>query len=85
MTEDREDAYGRQEAQFSVIADMWTTYLQWACASPGADICLEAKDVAAMMALLEIARIAAGSGKVDHWVDLAWYAAWGGEIASKQR
>ena len=33
-----------------------------------------------MLALLKIARIASGHGKSDNWVDLAGYAACGGEI-----
>lgn len=41
------------------------------------------EDVAAMMALLKIARIAAGGKKADSWVDLAGYAACGGEIGAK--
>ena len=35
-----------------------------------------------MMALLKIARIATGGPKEDSWVDLAGYAACGGEIVS---
>jgi len=41
---------------------------------------LKPSDVAAMMALLKIARIATGHGKADNWVDLAGYAACGGEL-----
>jgi hypothetical protein len=33
-----------------------------------------------MMALLKVARIATGHGKADNWVDLAGYAACGGEL-----
>ena len=39
-------------------------------------------DVAAMMALLKLARVAEGHGKTDNWVDLAGYAACGAEIES---
>ena len=35
-----------------------------------------------MLALLKIARIASGRAKEDNWVDLAGYAACGGEIES---
>ena len=41
---------------------------------------LKPKDVAAMLAMLKIARIASGNAKEDNWVDLAGYAACGGEI-----
>ena len=40
---------------------------------------IDAKDVAMMMVLLKIARIAAGGGKADSWIDLAGYAACGAE------
>lgn len=44
------------------------------------------EDVAALLALLallKIARIATGHGKSDNWVDLAGYAACGGELQSR--
>lgn len=44
--------------------------------SPG----IETRDVAAMLALLKIARIASGHAKDDNWIDLAGYAACGGEL-----
>ena len=37
-------------------------------------------DVAAMMILLKIARVAGGHGKSDNWIDIAGYAACGGEL-----
>jgi len=68
---DREQDYGSPEQNFSRIAEFWATYL---------DYHVTAKDVAAMLALLKIARIASGHAKADNWVDLAGYAACGGEI-----
>ena len=68
---DREQDYGAPEKNFGTIAEFWATYLSY-------DI--TAKDVAAMLALLKIARIASGHAKDDNWVDLAGYAACGGEI-----
>jgi len=73
---DREQDYGSPEDSFGVIAAMWSTYL-------GAAYDLTGKDVAAMLALLKIARIATGHGKEDNWVDLAGYAACGGEIETE--
>ena len=70
---DREQDYGSPESNFSRIAGLWTYYL-------GHHV--EARDVAAMLALLKIARIASGHAKDDNWVDLAGYAACGGEIES---
>ena len=69
----REQDYGTPERNFQRIAEMWTAYLN----SP-----VTATDVAAMMALMKIARIASGHAKEDNWIDLAGYAACGGEIES---
>lgn len=41
------------------------------------------EDVAAMMALLKIARIADGNSKDDNWIDGCGYLACGGEIDGK--
>ena len=73
---DREKQYGKAENNFNTIANLWADYLS-AKVEP-TDI--EPKDVAAMLALLKIARIASGHAKEDNWVDLAGYAACGGEI-----
>ena len=40
-------------------------------------------NIAVLLALLKIARIATGHGKSDNWVDLAGYAACGGELQSR--
>lgn len=78
---EREEDYGSPEDNFRLIGDLWTSYLRQKCVGLNADICIIPSDVAAMMALLKIARIASGSGKADSWVDLAGYAACGGELA----
>ena len=74
---DREQDYGSPERNFETISKMWNAYI---CANTGYSKMLEVKDVAAMLALLKIARIASGHAKEDNWVDLAGYAACGGEI-----
>ena len=76
---EREWDYGTPEDTFGTIAELWACYLQRCCVSPGADVCLRPADVAAMMALLKIAR-AAGGTKDDNWIDLAGYAACAGEL-----
>ena len=73
---DREKQYGKAEDNFNTIANLWADYLS--AKDEPTDI--EPKDVAAMLALLKIARIASGHAKEDNWVDLAGYAACGGEI-----
>jgi len=72
----REQDYGNPENSFRTIASFWIDYLQ----NKGYDVEIKAHDVAAMLALLKIARIASGHAKTDNWVDLAGYAACGGEI-----
>ena len=73
---DREKQYGKAENNFNTIANLWADYLSVKVEPTD----IEPKDVAAMLALLKIARIASGHAKEDNWVDLAGYAACGGEI-----
>ena len=77
----REQDYGTPDDSFNLIAKLWTTYV-----STGSlvDLVFDAKDVAAMMALLKIARISENPQHMDSWVDLAGYAACGGEIAGTE-
>ena len=74
---DRDEQYGSPETSFEAIANFWNVYLR---EMSGDDICLGAKDVAVMMSLFKIARITTGQSKDDNWIDLAGYAACGGEI-----
>lgn len=75
---DREQDYGSPERNFQTIAEFWNTYLGNHLI--GDDI--SPADVAAMLALVKIARISSGHAKDDNWVDLAGYAACGGELES---
>ena len=75
----RETDYGTPEDNFETIAEFWETYLSRACVDEAGCVHIDANDVAMMMALLKIARIAAGGGKADNWIDLAGYAACGAE------
>lgn len=77
----REQDYGTPEDSFNIIADLWAVYLKGCGVS--IDF-LESHDVAAMMALLKIARISENPQHMDSWVDLAGYASCGGEIAGKE-
>lgn len=78
---ERETQYGAPEDNFAVIALLWNAYLYGVGGAGGIE--LDRTDVAAMMALLKIARISSGSGKDDNWIDLAGYAACGGELMAK--
>lgn len=71
---DREQDYGSPERNFERIANLWSDYMGYEVAPA---------DVAAMMALVKISRIASGNAKADNWVDLAGYAACGGELETE--
>lgn len=75
--EDKDHDYGSPEDNFGTIAKLWNTYLEAACDDP--DVYLSSRDVAAMMVLLKVARVAT-SENADNWIDIAGYGACGGEI-----
>lgn len=77
----REQDYGTPESNFKLIADLWNDYLK----KERSSIVVDAKDVAMMMAIMKIARIRNGGGSGDSFVDLAGYAACGGEIWALQK
>ena len=67
----REQDYGTPEDSFGMIAQLWSAYMKKE---------VSASDVAVMMGLLKVARLASNPQHMDSWVDLAGYAACGGEI-----
>ena len=75
ITGKREQDYGSPESNFKLIANFWSLY-------KGVDF--SSVDVSMMMALLKIARICNGGGSGDSFVDLAGYAACGGELFSQK-
>lgn len=75
VTGNRESDYGRPEENLEKIAAMWTVYLRGRLFGD-----VTARDVAAMLILLKVARILSGHAKDDNWVDIAGYAACGGEV-----
>lgn len=90
---DRENQYGSPEDSFDVIAKFWNAYLTQKIRNyyvstryngSLTEIGIFPDDVAAMMGLLKIARIANGLNKNDNWIDLAGYAACGGEVQSNR-
>jgi hypothetical protein len=86
---DRGVPYGGVEDNFNRIAALWNAHIANRYADGyGGDTSitlpkLDAADVAMMMALMKIARLANAPGHMDSWIDIAGYAACGGEIASK--
>lgn len=78
---DRNKQYGEPENNFTAIAQMWMAHLL----AKGFDIELTPVDVALMLAEFKIARaLTATNQKADTYIDLAGYAACGGEIATRQ-
>ena len=77
---DRDQDYGRPETSFNTIAALWEPYIREKCVGTDGDVCITGADVGAMMRLFKVARIATGHGKADNWIDLAGYAACGGEL-----
>lgn len=73
VTGQREQNYGSPEANFGLIGQLWTVYLNHL---------VTAQDVANMMCLFKIARIRTGRGTEDSYIDAAGYMACGGEIAT---
>jgi hypothetical protein len=71
---DREQTYGHPSKNLETIAKMWNAYLFQDINEP-AEGALNAKDVAAMMILLKVARLANNQGHRDSVVDICGYAA----------
>jgi len=79
VTGQREQDYGSPEDNFNIIAEYWMTYLV-AIFKARDTVELTADDVANMMCLFKLARITTGTGTADSYIDLAGYAACGGEL-----
>lgn len=84
VTVDRHAVHGEAEDNFKKIAALWCAYLEQTCIGDDYDLTILPEDVAAMMVLFKVARIAGGSpDHADNWIDICGYAACGGEIATK--
>ena len=70
---DREQDYGSPENNFGRIAEFWTTY-------KGVEF--STVDVAIMMALLTVSRIANNPGHMDNCVDRCGYFCIGGALSA---
>lgn len=76
----REEQYGTPEDNFGTIAELWNAYFK----RQGFDLVIDGGDVAALMILLKVARLAGGNYMEDSWVDIAGYAACGCEIGGNR-
>lgn len=70
VTQDRNLDYGSPEDNFKIIAEFWRIYT---------GTTFTPADVAVMMMMVKISRLQKSPGKRDHWVDIAGYAACGGQ------
>ena len=84
VCQDRNREYGEPEDGFKLIAALWEPVIQANCVAHGVDVSVCPETVALLMALLKVARAAQNPGHLDNWVDLAGYAACGGEIACRE-
>jgi len=76
VTGPRQDTYGDAGANFERIARLWSAYL---------DYPVTPTDVACMMTLLKIARLAGADGKhLDSWIDACGYLSIGGELSKSE-
>lgn len=80
VLQDRATAYGSVENNFGKIAALWHNWV--AARYGGEEFQFDAVDVAAMMALVKMARLSGNPTHFDSWVDLAGYAACGAEVAN---
>lgn len=71
VTVDRAATHGEVERNFELIAALWRAYI---------GVTVSPTDVALMLALLKIARAKLNPAHADNWIDLAGYAACGGEL-----
>ena len=77
--------YGAPEANFERIAERWNVHLRNKFGPQAVtQIVLSASDVAMMMIDMKLARLENKDGHLDSWVDIAGYAACGGEITAKE-
>lgn len=79
----RQEHYGSPEDNFKRIAEYWQTYLNQTQLE-GQGVKLFSHDVAIMMVLMKVARLAADFLHDDSWLDIAGYAACGSQCAEQE-
>jgi len=76
---DREDSYGAVKDNFTLIANLWSLWLE---ARFGVHVPVGAEDVSVMMQQVKQARLANDITHKDSWIDGIGYGALGAEIAT---
>lgn len=74
----RKSDYGDLRNNFLACAELWNA---WIAARTGTEIHLTPEDVAVMNMMIKMARLSNNISYADGWVDIAGYAALGGEIS----
>ncbi len=81
---ERQDLYGNPEDSFELIASYWSSYLtSRQKAKGGSGLSIYPHEVAEMMMLLKIARMAGKKLEVDNYCDLAGYAGLAADMVEK--
>lgn len=80
VTQDRQNDYGKPENNFATIAGYWNGYLL----SKGFPAVFNPSDVAIMMGLLKVARMASSPHKADNYIDAAGYFAIAAELTESE-
>jgi len=81
VNKDRSATHGEPEDNFRTIALLYSAYLDAIDYNSNG---LQAHDVAVLNILQKVSRIATSPNHPDHWVDIAGYAACGGQCATKE-
>ena len=79
VCKDRAATHGDAEDNFNKIASLWNLFLGERLVAP-----LTSKDVAAFMIMVKLSRLTTTPSHIDHWHDIAGYAACGGGIVMKE-
>jgi hypothetical protein len=80
---DKNRSYGAPGGDFATTAEFWQTYLNRTIAKRG-NLVIEKHDVAVMMNLLKISRIAWMPDRRDSWADVGGYTGCGWECVGEE-
>ena len=79
VSKDRNAAYGNPEDNFANIAAYWNSYLTQRSGHATISVQLNGQDIAHMMILMKMARLATNPAHYDSLLDIAGYAACGND------
>lgn len=82
---DREVTHGAKLANFTCVAQLWTSWLAARDPLHIVPVDLTAADVGAMMVLFKLARTLNGDFNMDDYIDACGYAACMGEVTDAVR